>query len=87
MRFFVLCIAVIKKVLTFVETNKEKDMKAAKDLKVGDTFRKQGFQFVVKKIETETYINDTPSLLVSCSMGKSDLIDSFFHFKLETKIK
>ena len=27
MRFFVLCATTIKKVLTFVETNKEKDMK------------------------------------------------------------
>jgi hypothetical protein len=62
-------------------------MKIAKNLKVGDTFRKQGFQFVVKKIEPETYMNGTPSLLVSCSIGQSDLIDSFFHFKLETKIK
>jgi hypothetical protein len=53
-------------------------MKVAKHLKVGDTFRRQGFQFVVKKIEPETYMNNAPYLLVSCSMGQSDLIDSFF---------
>ena len=62
-------------------------MKTAKDLKIGDTFKKQGFKFVVKEIQQEIYKNGIPSLLVSCAINESEIIDSFFHFKLDTKIK
>jgi hypothetical protein len=58
----------------------------AQDLKIGDTFKKQGFKFTVKNIEPETLKNGTASLLVSCTMNESQIVDSFFHFKLETKI-
>jgi hypothetical protein len=59
----------------------------AQDLKIGDTFKKQGFKFTVKNIEPETLKNGTASLLVSCTMNESKIVDSFFHFKLDTKIK
>ena len=58
----------------------------AQDLKIGDTFKKQGFKFTVKNIEPETLKNGTASLLVSCTMNESKIVDSFFHFKLDTKI-
>jgi hypothetical protein len=58
----------------------------AQDLKIGDTFKKQGFKFTVKNIEQDTFKNGTASLLVSCTMNDSQIVDSFFHFKLETKI-
>ena len=59
----------------------------AQYLKIGDTFKKQGFKFTVKNIEPETLKNGTASLLVSCTMNESEIVDSFFHFKLNTKIK
>jgi hypothetical protein len=59
----------------------------AQDLKIGDTFKKQGFKFTVKNIEPETLKNGIASLLVSCTMNESKIVDSFFHFKLDTKIK
>jgi hypothetical protein len=59
----------------------------AQDLKIGDQFKKQGFKFTVKNIEPETLKNGTASLLVSCTMNESQIVDSFFHFKLDTKIK
>jgi hypothetical protein len=59
----------------------------AQDLKIGDTFKKQGFKFTVKNIEPETLKNGTASLLVSCTMNESKIVDSFFHFKLDTKLK
>ena len=59
----------------------------AQDLKIGDTFKKQGFKFTVKNIEPETFKNGTACLLVSCTMNESKIVDSFFHFKLDTKIK
>ncbi len=59
----------------------------AQDLKIGDTFKKQGFKFTVKNIEPETLKNGTASLLVSCTMNDNQIVDSFFHFKLDTKLK
>lgn len=59
----------------------------AQDLKIGDTFKKQGFEFVVRKITKDNYRNGTPCFLVECSIKGSDKIDSFFSFKLNTKIK
>lgn len=58
----------------------------ASDLKVGDIFRKQGFKFKVHSIQNETLKNGNPSLLVSCSMNDGKNVDSFFHFKPQTKI-
>lgn len=59
----------------------------ASELKIGDTFKRQGYKLTVQKIEQETYKNGTPSLCVHCSTNDSKVIDSFFHFKLTTKIK
>ena len=72
--------------------NKTQVMKA-KDLKIGDTFKKQGFTFKVVTITSDNYLNGNDVLLVSC-IGKHKLyspnlneqIDSFFQFKPETKI-
>lgn len=63
----------------------------AKDLKVGDTFRKQGFNFIVSKITNDKYLNGNPTLTVECildnlKLNPKKLIDSVFHFKPETKI-
>jgi len=60
--------------------------RTAQQLQIGDTFRRDGFAFEVKKIEKDNYRNGTPCLLVSCSMKGSDIVDSFFNFKLDTKI-
>jgi len=59
----------------------------ALELKIGDTFKRQGIKFTVQNIEQETYKNGTPSLLVSCTANNSKVVDSFFHFKLTTKVK
>lgn len=59
--------------------------RTAKDLKIGDTFKKQGFKFTVKEITAENYKNGKQSILVGCTTNDGTIIDSFFHFKLETK--
>jgi hypothetical protein len=59
----------------------------ASELKIGDTIKRQGIKFTVQDIEQETYKNGTPSLLVSCTANNSIVVDSFFHFKLSTKVK
>ena len=61
-------------------------MKAA-ELKIGDTFKKQGFKFTVQEITSETYKNGQPSIMVSCTTNEGKIVDSFFHFKPNTKIK
>jgi hypothetical protein len=61
-------------------------MRTAKDLKIGDTFKKQGFKFTIKNIEPETQKNGIACLLVSCTMNENKIVDSFFHFKLTTKV-
>ena len=85
MRFFVLCIAEIKKVLTFVETNKEKDMKtqhqlAAKTLRyagykakcIFNGLMEQPYEVHVKGISD----NECKELqLILCSMIKDDRIN------------
>ena len=63
----------------------------ASELKVGDTFRKQGFKYIVTKITPEQYLNGNASLMIECIMDNlkfnpKKLSDSVFHFKLETKI-
>ena len=59
----------------------------ATELKIGDTFRKQGYKFTVKEITEEEYKNGTKSLRIGCTMNESNIIDSYFHFKLNTQIK
>ena len=61
-------------------------MKAA-ELKIGDTFKKQGFKFTVKELTNETYKNGQPSILVGCTTNEGKNVDSFFHFKPTTKVK
>jgi hypothetical protein len=59
----------------------------ASELKIGYTFKKQGYSFVVQKITSENYRNGMASLMVECTTNGGKIIDSVFHFKPETKIK
>jgi hypothetical protein len=59
----------------------------AAELKIGDTFKKQGFKFTVQEITSDNYKNGKPSILVSCTTNDGKKVDSFFHFKPTTKIK
>jgi outer membrane protein assembly factor BamA len=59
----------------------------AQELKIGDTFRRQGYKFTVVNIVPDTYKNGTEALRVECTMGSSTKVDSFFSFKLTTKVK
>ena len=59
----------------------------ASELKIGDTFKRQGNKLTVQKIEQDTYKNGTPFLCVHCSTNDGKVINSFFYFKLTTKIK
>jgi hypothetical protein len=63
-----------------------KTMTAA-ELKIGDTFKKEGHTFKVVKLTPDTYKNGTPCLIVECTMNGGSIADSFFSFKLGTKIK
>ena len=58
----------------------------AKQLKKGTQFKRQGILFTVANIENDKYKNGTPCLNVSCYSNGSNEIDSFFSFKLDTKI-
>jgi hypothetical protein len=59
----------------------------ASELKTGDTFKRQGLSFKVAKITQDNYKNGTPCLLVECTTNGGSIVDSFFSFKLTTKIK
>jgi hypothetical protein len=59
----------------------------ASELKIGDTFRRQGFLFTVANIKPETYKNGTPAVIVECTTNQGKIVDSFFLFKLTTKVK
>ncbi len=59
----------------------------ASELKIGDTFRRDGYKFTVSNIREGGYKNGTPSIVVECTMNDSKLVDSFFHFKLNTRVK
>ena len=72
--------------LTYKPTTKPPTMKAS-ELKINDTIRRDGYKFTVKEIIHETYKNGTPSLLICCTMGDSQVVDSFFHIKPTTKVK
>ena len=73
--------------IIFVEQKTKENNMTAADLKIGDTFKKQGFKFTVKEITHETYKNGKLSILVGCTTNEGKTIDSFFHFKPATKIK
>jgi hypothetical protein len=66
--------------------NELKNNKTAADLKVGDTFKRQGYKFTVSTLKLDTYKNGTPCVIVGCLMNDSKIVDSFFEFKLTTKI-
>ena len=59
----------------------------ASELKIGDTFKRQGFLLKVAKITPDSYKNGTPVLMVSCTTNGGEIVDSFLVFKLTTKIK
>jgi hypothetical protein len=59
----------------------------AAELKIGDTFKKEGHTFKVVKLTPDTYKNGTSCLIVECTMNGGSIADSFFSFKLGTKIK
>ena len=59
----------------------------ASELKIGDTFKRQGFNFTVVKITADFYKNGTPCIIVECTTNGGSIVDSFFNFKLTTKIK
>lgn len=59
----------------------------ARDFKIGDTFKKYGYKYTVCKIVPDEYKNGIACLRFECTMNDSKIIDSFFTFKLETKIK
>ena len=63
-----------------------KKMTAA-ELKIGDTFRRQGFLFTVANIKPDSYKNGTPAVIVECTTNQGKIVDSFFLFKLTTKVK
>jgi hypothetical protein len=59
----------------------------AGELKIGDTFKRQGFSFKVAKLTMYVYKNGTPCVIVECTTNGGNVVDSFFNFKLTTKIK
>ena len=59
----------------------------ASELKIGDTFKSDGFLLTVAKITPDTYKNGTPCLMVECTTNGGKIIDSFKCLKLTTKVK
>jgi hypothetical protein len=59
----------------------------AAELKIGDTFKRQGHSFKVVKLTSDTYKNGTKAVIVECTTNGGSIVDSFFNFKLTTKIK
>jgi hypothetical protein len=59
----------------------------ASELKIGDTFKRQGFCFTVVMLTSDTYKNGTPCINVECTTNGGTVVDSYFSFKLTTKIK
>jgi hypothetical protein len=60
---------------------------SAAELKKGDTFKRQGMTFKVVNIKPDTYKNGTPCVIIECTTNGGSIVDSFFNFKLTTKIK
>jgi len=61
-------------------------MRTAKDLKIGDTFKKQGFKFTVASIEADKQKNGTECVSITCFTNDSKVADSNFNFKTTTKV-
>lgn len=61
-------------------------MRTAKDLKIGDTFKKQGFKFTVSTIEEDKQINGLKCISIMCYTNDGKIADSNFNFKLTTKV-
>jgi len=61
-------------------------MRTANDLKIGDTFKKQGFVFTVATIESDKQKNGIECINITCYTNNSKIADSHFNFKLTTKI-
>ena len=59
----------------------------AQELKIGDTFRSDGFLLKVAKITPDNYKNGTPCIIVECTTNGGKIVDSFRCFKLTTKVK
>jgi hypothetical protein len=59
----------------------------AAELKIGDTFKRQGYSFKVAKLTQNSFKNGTPCVMVECHTNGGEIVDSTFHFKLTTKIK
>jgi len=76
-----------------LNNHNQKQVMKAKDLKIGDTFKRQGFTYKVTNITDGEYLNGNDVLLISCigkhpklSPNNNNIVDSFFQFKPETKI-
>jgi len=61
-------------------------MRTAKDLKVGDVFKKSGFKFTVASIEDDKQQNGVECINVLCFTNDSKVADSHFNFKKTTKV-
>jgi len=59
----------------------------ASELKIGDTFRSDGFLLTIANITTSSYKNGTPCIMVECTTNGGKIVDSFKCFKLTTKVK
>ena len=59
----------------------------ARELKTKDIIKKDGVLYTIMNIVEDNYKNGTPCLGIECSAGvNKDKIDSYFCFKLETKV-
>ena len=65
---------------------KETIKRTANDLKIGDTFKKEGYTLTVATIEPHTQKNGVEYLNIGCYTNGDKVIGSFFNFKTTTKI-
>lgn len=68
-------------------TPKNNKIMTASELKIGDTFKRDGFLLTVANITPSTYKNGTPCIMVECTTNGGKIVDSFACFKLTTKVK
>ena len=61
-------------------------MRLASELKIGDTFKKQNRNFTIQNITPCEYKNGTKAVMLECTVNDRKIIDSYFTFKLDTKI-
>lgn len=59
----------------------------AQELKIGDTFTRQGIKLTVAKITQAEYKKGTKCVIVECYSNGGKVIDSYYTFKLTTKVK